>query len=85
MPKNVNPAERSLRARLAAHRLHSQYDSRELTKAARAAFEDRFLKQVDPDNVLPDDERRKRAKHALKAHMLELSRLSAKARRAKGR
>ena len=34
----LTPAERSLRARAAAYRLHSLYDSRELTANARAAF-----------------------------------------------
>ena len=35
-------AERRLRARAAAYRLHSLYDSRQLTANARAAFQDRF-------------------------------------------
>ena len=49
MSSELTPAERSLRARAAAYRLHSLYDSRQLTANARAAFQDRFTKQVDPD------------------------------------
>ena len=45
-------AERSLRARAAAYRLHSLYDSRQLTANARAAFQDRFARQVDPDGII---------------------------------
>ena len=44
----LTPSQRSLRARAAAYRLHSLYDSAELTDKARAAFNDRFTRQVDP-------------------------------------
>ncbi|MGH9060845.1 MAG: hypothetical protein ACRDZY_15240, partial [Acidimicrobiales bacterium] len=62
------PAERTLRARAAAYRLHSLYDSRELTAPARRAFNDRFARQVDPDNRLPETERQRRAECARKAY-----------------
>jgi hypothetical protein len=38
----LSPEQRSLRARLGAHTLHSRYDSRELTKPARAGFMDKL-------------------------------------------
>jgi hypothetical protein len=38
----MDPAQRALRARLAAHTLHSKYDSREIAASARKAFMDRF-------------------------------------------
>lgn len=67
------PAERSLQARMAAHVLHSKVDSREHTKPAREAFLARFERQVDPDGVLPEDERRRRAESAKKAYMGSLT------------
>ena len=45
----MTPVERSLRARMAAYSLHAQRDPRETTSAARAAFLDRFEREVDPD------------------------------------
>src|SRR5579859_1221868 len=61
---SMTTAQRAVRARAATYRLHSLYDSRELTKAARAAFNDRFVVQVDPDMRLPEAERRRRAECA---------------------
>jgi hypothetical protein len=81
MKEELTPAERSLRARAAAYRLHSLYDSRELTANARAAFRDRFVRQVDPDGILPEAERQRRAECARKAYYAELASKSAKARR----
>jgi len=77
----VTPAERTLRARAAAYRLHSLYDSRELTAKARAAFQDRFLREVDPDGLLPEAERLRRAECARKAYYTALAAKSARARR----
>ena len=81
MTLDPTPAERSLRARAAAYRLHSLYDSRELTANARAAFADRFARQVDPDGVLSEAERQRRAECARKAYFTDLAAKSAKARR----
>ncbi len=74
-------AQRRTRARLAAHVLHSKHDSKELTKPARRAFLARFEREVDPEGTLPEGERRRRAEHALKAHMIALAVKSARARR----
>jgi hypothetical protein len=74
-------AERTLRARAAAHRLHSLYDSRDLTEKARGAFNGRFLREVDPQNRLPESERLHRAESARKAYFTELAAKSARARR----
>jgi hypothetical protein len=43
-----------------------------------------FEVQVDPDDALTDEERRRRADHALRAHMAKLSLMAAKARKARG-
>ncbi len=50
------------------------------TRPAREAFLRRFDREVDPDGVLPPAERRRRAEHALRAHMLRLAKRSATAR-----
>ena len=70
-----------MRARMAAYRLHSRYDSRELTEAARRTFDQRFEREVDPDGVLPPAERRRRAEAARQAYFTDLARRSARARR----
>lgn len=74
-------SERSQIGRLGAHALHSSYDSRELTAPARAAFLAKFEFQVDPEGVLPPEERARRAAHARKAHFARLALRSAQARR----
>ncbi|MGH9152858.1 MAG: hypothetical protein ACRD03_10770 [Acidimicrobiales bacterium] len=79
----MNPAERVLRARLAAYTLHTKYDARETTAAARAAFLDRFEKEVDPDGQLTVEERQRRATAARKANFTRLALRSAQARRAR--
>ena len=76
-----SPAERSNRARLAAHVLHSQVDARAHTEPARNAFMARFERQVDPGETLDPKERLRRAEHAKKAYFLGLAIKSAKARR----
>jgi hypothetical protein len=85
MPKEqlvleIDPEEMSRRGRIGAHVLHSRYDSRELTAAARASFLSRFEREVDPSGSLPPEERAKRATHARKAYFARLARLSAQAR-----
>ncbi|MDP9364133.1 MAG: hypothetical protein M3Q10_07900 [Chloroflexota bacterium] len=78
-----DPEEMARRGRIGAHRLHALYDSKELTAPARAAFLARFEREVDPTGSLPEEERRRRAEHARKAHFSRLARLSAHARRRK--
>lgn len=80
MPAELTPEQRSLRARLAAHTLHSKVDSTAHTKPARAAFLDRFLEEVDPCRVLPEAERHRRAQQAKKAYFAGLALKSSRAR-----
>ncbi len=77
----MSPQERSLRGRIGAHALHARYGRAELTAKARAKFLERFLDELDPDRVLPEDERLRRAKHARSAQFSRLALKSAKARR----
>lgn len=76
----MTPEQRQLRARMAAHVLHSRVDSTVHTQPARRAFLARFEDQVDPDRSLPPAERTRRAEHAKRAHMQALAMKSAKAR-----
>lgn len=80
----LSPSERTLRARLAAHTLHSKVDSTAHTEPARKAFLVSWETKVDPDGVLPEAERKRRANQALKAHMARLGLKSAQARRRGG-
>ena len=78
---DLTPEQRSLRARLAAHTLHSRVDPVAPTAPAREAFLARFETEVDPEGVLPEAERLRRADHARKAYFTGLALKSAKARR----
>jgi hypothetical protein len=69
----TSAAFRKLRARLGAYSQLAKYDSRETTRAARAAFEERFLNEVDPDRVLPELERLRRADAARRAYFTRLA------------
>lgn len=79
----MTPEDRAWRARLGAHALFAKHDAREVTAPARRAFLDRFEKEVDPDEVLPPDERARRAAHARSAYFSRLGKKSARSRRTK--
>lgn len=82
MADALSPSERSLRASIAAHRLHASVaDPSAHTAPARQAFLDRFEREVDPDGVLEPNERVRRAAHAKKAYFKSLALKSAKSRR----
>lgn len=80
VPESLSPEQRSLRARLAAHKKWATTDPVEGTEAARTAFLGRFEDEVDPDRVLPDAERQRRAESARKAYFTELAYKSSRAR-----
>jgi hypothetical protein len=77
----LTAAQRSMRARMGGLATASRHDTKKLTKPARAAFDQRFVDQVDPDRVLPEAERARRAAAARKAYFTRLAFASAKARR----
>lgn len=79
----LTPAERILRAKLAAHTRWANTDPVEGTAKARAAFLDGFEVEVDPEGVLPIEERQRRAAHARKAYFARLSLKSSQARRSR--
>jgi hypothetical protein len=71
-------------ARLAAHVKWAGCEDRPAATArARAKFDERFAKMVDPDGTLDPKERATRAANARKAYFLDLARKSARSRRAK--
>ena len=77
----LSPNEASLRGRIGAYTLHATHDSRETTANARAAFLAKFLDEVDPARVLPEDELQRRAEMAKRAYFARLALKSAKKRR----
>jgi hypothetical protein len=79
----LSPAERSLRARLAAYAMHARHDARRTSANGRAAFLARFEHEVDPHGRLDPEERCRRAEQARRAYFARLSLAAAKARRAK--
>jgi hypothetical protein len=62
----------------------AKYDTRETTRPARDAFMARFEREVDPDGLLPEAERQRRAEAAKRLHFQRLAWRSAKVRRARG-
>jgi hypothetical protein len=79
----LSPAERTLRARLAAHAMHAQHDARATTANARAAFLARFEHQADPEGLLPPAERQRRARQLRSTYFARLAFAAATARRAR--
>jgi hypothetical protein len=77
---SFDPREMSLRGRRGAHRQHALHDPRETTRAAHTAFLDRFLDEVDPDHLLPEDERQRRARHARIARIAHMHHLAHRSR-----
>jgi hypothetical protein len=78
--RSFDSEDMARRGVIGAHVLHSRYDSRDLTKKARETFLSSFDLAVDPEQVLPPSERKRRSAHLRKAHYQRLARLSALAR-----
>ncbi len=77
----LSPAERSQRARIAAHaRWAKEPDRVAATAPGRRAALEKLYDEVDPERQLPEGERLKRAKNAQQAH-LERIRLAASRKR----
>jgi hypothetical protein len=83
---DLDPQERTLRARLAAHTSWANTsDPAGRTAKARRAASERFETQVDPEGVLTPEERTRRAAHARKAFYTAMALKSVRARRDKAR
>ena len=83
--RRFSPSEMALRGRIGAFTVHARHDSRETTASARAAFLARFEREVDPEGVLPEPERLRRADSARKAYFARLALKSARVRGKKSR
>ena len=83
MVRRAGDRDRQQIGRIGAFRLHALHDPRATTRNARAAFLDSFERAVDPHGLLPEDERRRRAAFARRAHFAKLAWLSALARRSR--
>lgn len=84
-PQLIKDPSRVQRGRIGGLRLAATHDSREYTKKARQAFNDKFLKEVDPDGILPEWERYRRADAARRAFFTRLAMRSAEVRRQRRR
>ena len=69
----LTPAQRSQRARIGGYALAASHDPRDYTEAARSKFRSRFVEQVDPDLLLPEHERARRAEAARKQYYTTLA------------
>jgi hypothetical protein len=83
VPKDRKPRDLTLLGRLGAYSQHAKYDVRETTKAARAARDQKFINEVDPEGTLDPAERDRRVAAARKAYFTRISLLSAEARRSR--
>ena len=72
----------SLAAQIAANSRWSKEDPTEQGRIMRAGLEAKFLREVDPNNELPEAERLRRAEAARRAYYQRLALASAKARKA---
>lgn len=80
----LSPAERSMRARIAAHTSWANTpDPAARTSRGTQALLAKFEHQVDPDGTLTPAERARRAEHARRAYFQRLAYKSAVARRRK--
>lgn len=78
-----DPAEMARRGRLGALKLHATHDSKAISAHARKAFRESFEHKVDPDGVLPEAERTRRAEFARREHYTRMARKSVESRRQK--
>src|SRR4051794_21012454 len=77
----LTPAQRSARARIAAHtRWAKEPDRLAATAPGRNAAFQKLLDEVDPERALPEDERLKRARNAQKAQLERIRLASSRAR-----
>jgi hypothetical protein len=74
------PNDYALRGRIGAYVAHARHGG-DMAVKARTAWRAKFETQVDPDGLLPPEERRLRAEAAMKAEMARLAYRSAVARR----
>jgi hypothetical protein len=77
------PKSKSLPHQIAANIRWSKEDPTEQGIKMRAGLEQKFLREVDPNNELPEAERLRRADSARKAYYQRIALISAKNRKAR--
>jgi hypothetical protein len=77
------PSNRKLAAKVGANSRWSKEDPTRQGKILRAGLDAKFLREVDPNNELPEAERQRRAECARKAFFQRLALKSAAARKAR--
>lgn len=77
---------KSMQQSIKADLMHARHDPRVTSAKARAAWAEKFLREVDPEGVLSPEERERRAFHLMRAHMktMALKSADARAKRRKG-
>ncbi|WP_408895895.1 hypothetical protein ACJ5H2_13340 [Nocardioides sp. R1-1] len=70
---SLSASQRSQRAKIAAAARWAKADGHAGTQAARDAFLARFEAEVDPDGVLPPQERARRAESAKRAYFQRMA------------
>lgn len=75
--------QRVIRARIAALARWSKEDPKPTAERGQAGLLAKFEREVDPDKVLPPEERRRRANVAQRLHMTKLAFAASKARAAR--
>lgn len=80
MPSSLTPAQRKLRAQIAANTRWSREDPAPAAARGQAGLQARFEREVDPDQTLAPEERARRASAACKAHFQRLALRSARVR-----
>lgn len=76
----LTPEQRSQAARAAALARWSREDPQPTVTRANAVLMQRFVDEVDPHRLLPEDERQRRADCAKRAYFTKLALASSKAR-----
>jgi hypothetical protein len=80
---SLTPAERRLRAQIAANTRWAKEDPAANAARGQAGLIARFEREVDPEGVLAPAERQRRAEALRRAHMGRMALAAAKARRTK--
>jgi hypothetical protein len=70
---SLTPEQRVLRSRIGGLAKSAKFDPREATEPARVGWRAKWLREADPDGVLPDAERERRADALMRAHMSRLA------------
>jgi hypothetical protein len=82
-PMPLTPEQRRLRAQAAAHARWAKESAVRQAQLGQNGLIEKFARDVDPDGVLDEKERYRRAESARRAHMLRMSLASSKARAAR--